>query len=62
MAPLLIPVIGSIVRHLLTAGGGAAMGAAATAPDGSDAQVLAGALATIIGFVLSWLDKRKRAA
>ena len=61
MAPLLIPVVGAVVRHLLTAGGGAVMGVAATAPEGSDAQVLAGALATIIGFVLSYWEKRRRA-
>lgn len=60
--PALAPVLGALVRHLLTAGGGAAVGAAAAAPEGGDVQVLAGAIATIIGFVMSYLEKRKRRA
>lgn len=60
MNPALIPVFGSVVRHLLTAGGGAVIGAAATAPEGGDdVQILAGAIATIIGFILSYMEKRK---
>lgn len=60
MNPLVLSVIGSVVRHLMTAGGGAAIGAAAAAPDGSEAQALAGAIATIIGFILSYVEKKKR--
>lgn len=51
--------LGSIIRHLLTAGGGAA---AATSGDPYSAQAIAGAFVTLVGFALSLLEKRARDA
>jgi len=53
--PLLI--IGSVVRHLLTAGGGAT--AAVGISTGSEVETIAGAVVTLIGFLWSLWQKSR---
>ena len=47
-----------IVRHVLTTAGGALIGAGYI--DGTELQAAVGAVVTLLGLILSIIDKRKR--
>lgn len=48
-----------IIRHLLTSAGGAAIGSGLVS--GADWETVSGAILTIVGVVMSAVEKRKRA-
>lgn len=58
--PMLWALLGSILRHVLTFGGGIAV--AEGLADPASIEAIGGGLTAAVGLVLSWRNKRARAA